>query len=43
MSVKERILTIRLIEKLQTRPELGKILGIAVKDAPPSCAEHKEK
>lgn len=43
MSVKERVLTIRLIEKLKVSPELGKILGIEVKDAPPFHAEQKEK
>ena len=34
MSVKERILTIRLIEKLSANPAYAKALGIAVKHTP---------
>ena len=43
MSAKERVLTICSIEKLKASPELGKILGIEVKDTPPFRAEQKEK
>ena len=45
MSVKERILAIRLMEKLQSRPEFAKALGIEVcgEIAPPGAAEKKEK
>ena len=34
MSVKERILTIRLIEKLSANPAYAEALGIAVKHVP---------
>lgn len=32
MSVRERILTIRLIEKLRAYPEYGRVLGVEVVD-----------
>ena len=45
MSVRERILAIRLMEKLQSRPEFAKALGVEVcgKIAPPGVADKKEK
>lgn len=43
MSVRERILTIRLMEKLQAYPELGKILGIeAVLTELPKASDKEE-
>ena len=45
MSVKERILAIRLMEKLQSRPDFAKVLGVDVRCemAPPGAADKKEK
>ena len=45
MSVKERILAIRLTEKLQSRPDFAKALGVEVRReiALPDAAEKKEK
>ena len=45
MSVRERIMAIRLMEKLQSRPEFAKALGIVVcgEIAPPGAADKKEK
>lgn len=45
MSVRERILAIWLMEKLQNRPEYAKALGIEVCSAvaPPGAAQKKEK
>lgn len=45
MSVRERILAIRLMEKLQSRPDFAKALGVEVhgKMAPPGATDKKEK
>jgi len=45
MSVRERILAIRLMEKLQSRPDFAKALGVEVRGeiAPPGVADKKEK
>ena len=45
MSEKERILAIRLMEKLQSRPDFARALGIEVRGeiAPPGAADKKEK
>ena len=45
MSVRERILAIRLMEKLQNRPDFAKALGVEVCNemAPPGAADKKEK
>ena len=45
MSVRERIMAIRLMEKLQNRPDFVKALGIEVRSemAPPGAANKKEK
>ena len=45
MSVRERIMAIRLMEKLQSRPEYAKALGIEVRGdiAPPGATDKKEK
>ena len=45
MSVKERIMAIRLMEKLQSRPDFAKALGVEVHGgmAPPGATEKKEK
>ena len=45
MSVRERILAIRLMEKLQSRPDFAKALGVEVRReiAPPGAADKKEK
>ena len=45
MSVRERILAIRLMEKLQSRPDFAKSLGVEVCNemAPPGAADKKEK
>ena len=45
MSVRERIMAIRLMEKLQNRPDFAKALGIEVCNemAPPGSADNKEK
>ena len=45
MSVRERILAIRLMEKLQSYPDYAKALGIEVRNekAPPGAADEKEK
>ena len=45
MSVRERIMAIRLMEKLQSRPEFAKALGIEVcgEMAPPGATDKKEK
>ena len=45
MSVRERIMAIRLMEKLQNRPDFAKALGIEVcgEIAPPGAADKKEK
>lgn len=44
MSVRERILSVRLMEKLQSCPEYARALGIEAceKMAPPGGAEKKE-
>ena len=45
MHASERILAIRLIEKLQNRPDIAKALGVEVcgEIAPPGAADKKEK
>ena len=45
MSVRERILAIRLGEKLQSRPDFAKALGVEVRSeiAPPGAVDKKEK
>ena len=45
MSVRERIMAIRLMEKLQGRPDFAKALGVEVRGeiAPPGVADKKEK
>ena len=45
MSVRERILAIRLMEKLQSRPDFAKALGVEVRGeiAPPGAADKKKK
>ena len=45
MHARERILVIRLMEKLQGRPDLAKTLGVEVRGemAPPGAADKKEK
>ena len=45
MSVKERIMAIRLMEKLQSRLDFAKALGIEVRSemAHPGAADKKEK
>ena len=45
MRVRERILAIRLMEKLQNRPERARALGLEVCGAmaPPGAAQKKEK
>lgn len=45
MSTKERILALRLMEKLQRYPEYARTLGIEVREevAPPGATEKKEK
>ena len=45
MSVKERIMAIRLMEKLQSRPDFAKAIGVEVcgEIAPPGAADMKEK
>ena len=45
MSVKERILAIRLMDKLQSHPDFAKALGVEVRGeiAPPGAANKKEK
>ena len=45
MSVRERILAIRLMEKLQIRPYFAKALGVEVRGeiAPTGAADQKEK
>lgn len=45
MSVRERILAIRLMEKMQSRPDFAKALGVEVRSgmAPPGAADKKEK
>ena len=44
MSVKERIMTIRLMEKLQTHPAYAKVLGIEIcVDRRTEAADKKEK
>ena len=45
MSARERILAIRLMEKLQSRPDFAKVLGVEVRGeiAPPGAADKKEK
>lgn len=45
MSVRERVLAVRLMEKLQSRPEYAKMFGIEVRGemAPPGAAQQKEK
>ena len=43
MSARERIMTIRLIEKLQEHPAWAKTLGIEVTDLHLSDAVEKEK
>ena len=44
MGVYERILSIRLLEKLQARPEYAKVLGIQLcEDAPPGDEKKKEE
>lgn len=45
MGTRERILAIRIMEKLQNRPEYARALGIEVcgEMAPPGAVEKKEK
>lgn len=44
MSVKERIMTIRLMEKLQAHPAYAKALGIEICDVrSPEATDKKEK
>ena len=45
MSVRERLMAIRLMEKLQSRPDFAKALGVEVRSgmAPPGAADKKEK
>lgn len=45
MSARERILAIRLMEKIQSRPDFVRALGIEVRGeiAPPGAADKKEK
>ena len=45
MRVKERILAIRIMEKLRSRPEYAKALGVEVcgELAPPGAVQKKEK
>ena len=45
MSVRERILAILLMEKLQSHPDFARALGVEVRSemAPPGAAENKEK
>ena len=45
MRVRERILAIRLMEKLQSRPDFARALGVEVRGsmAPPGAADKKEK
>jgi DNA-binding transcriptional regulator YiaG len=45
MSVRERILAIRLMEKLQSRPDFAKALGVEVRSemTPTGAADKKEK
>ena len=45
MSVKERILVIRIMDKLRSHPEFTKSLGIEVRGeiAPPGAVQKKEK
>ena len=45
MHVKERILAIRIMEKLQSRPDFAKALGVEVHGeiAPQGAADKKEK
>ena len=45
MSVRERILAIRLMEKLQSRPDFAKALGVEVcgEIAPAGATDKKEK
>ena len=43
MSAKERIMTIRLMEKLQAHPAYGKALGIKICVAQSTEATDKEK
>lgn len=42
MSVKERILTVRLLEKIAKQPEYADELGIAVVCDPPRPADRTE-
>lgn len=44
MSAKERIMTIRLMEKLQTHPAYAKVLGVEIcVDRKPDADDKKEK
>ena len=45
MSVRERILAILLMEKLQSHPDFAKALGVEVRGeiAPPGAAEDKKE
>ena len=45
MSVRERILAIRLMEKIKSRQDFAKALGVEVcgEIAPPGAADKKEK
>ena len=44
MSVKERIMTIRLMEKLQENPAYAKVLGVEIcVDRKPDANDKKEK
>ena len=45
MGVRERILAIRLMEKIQSRPDFAKALGVevCVKMVSPGAADKKEK
>ena len=43
MGVRERILTIRLTEKLQAHPAYAKALGIEITDSRPTVADDKKE
>lgn len=43
MGVRERILTIRLMEKLRAYPAYAKVLGIEMGDGPPAVADDKKE
>jgi len=43
MGTRERILAIRLMEKLQTHPQYAKALGIRIESQRPATAEDKKE